>query len=129
VFLEYKGHRFTWEPAWNTFRPIERVEWDGKAYVVVDRIYCKDITDPYYGFGSASMKEVCDRLRDAYESRLASAPNVPPLLGSPTWFRDRRVVLSPCAPRDIPSWKRMCRGRVRTCRKALADKFTRRNRV
>ena len=72
------------------------------------------------------MKDFCDLLG---EYRLEQLPITVQTLESttPEWFFDRRVSLTPCAPRDHASWKRMVKNNARTCRKApKGSKYTRR---
>jgi hypothetical protein len=33
--------------------------WNGKEIVAVDKKYKQDIFDPWYGYGSAEMKQLC----------------------------------------------------------------------
>jgi hypothetical protein len=129
VFLQYKHLWFVWESSWETFRPIETIQWTGSCFETRDS-YSTDPTDPLYGFGSESMKKVCDLLKTNYSSQMKDAKPVRDLLiGTPTWFRDRRIVLSPCASTDTASWKRMVGRHARTCRVApRGSKFTRRSR-
>jgi len=129
VFLQYQHLWFVWEPVWETFRPVHSVQWTGSYFETCDP-YSTDPTDPLYGFGSESMKKVCDFLKTTYMPKLGDAKPVRDLLiGTHTWFRDRRVVLSPCAPVDVASWKRMVGNHARTCRKApRGSKCTRRSR-
>lgn len=124
-FLHIKDKWFMWERAWESYRPITSVYWDGNQFVIDDKPYCNDPTDPYYGYGSKEMKDFCQKI-EKRESRVVQTPEIGPLV----WFRDRKVSLGPCAPRDVASWKRMCRGKHRTCRKfdlTTRNKFTRRN--
>ena len=126
LFLSYGKHWFYWEPAWEGFRPIDAVLWDGERFVMDDRQYCKDPSDELYGYGTKQMKEVCDLLKTKRDSKPLRVET--PAIGPVEWFRDRQVAFHPCAPRDKESWKRMCRGRVHTCRRPpLRNKFTRRN--
>jgi hypothetical protein len=124
LVLEYRGWWFLWEPAWDSFRPVDGIAWDGTRIVVDDRAYCSDPTDPHYGYGSALMKELCDLLADSRHDLPTEALWIP--IGSPEWFFDRPVTLTPCAPRDHPSWKRLTQGHHRTCRVRRSRKFTRR---
>lgn len=133
VFLEYKTNHFVWEPAWETFRPIQSVDWTGSRFVLVDDAYCSDPTDELYGFGSPQMKQVCDLLRDKYATAVSSAtPIKSPRIGNVVWFGDRYVSLSPCAPKTSASWKKMCQGKLRTRRhvpSTTRNKFTKRKLV
>jgi hypothetical protein len=129
IVLEHKHWWFVWEEAWDMFRPINAIRWDGTAFVFDDREYCMDPSDPLYGFGSQTMKDLCELLGD---QRLEELPIDASVLdaGSLEWFFDRRVALTPCAVRDHASWKRMVQGRGRTCRKApKGEKYTRRRTV
>lgn len=133
VFLEYKTNHFVWEPAWETFRPIQSVDWTGDRFVINDVVYCSDPMDDMYGFGSPQMKQVCDVLRDTYNKSLANATEIKsPQIGKLTWFGDRYISLSPCAPKTTTSWKKMCRGKVHTRRhvpSTTRNKFTKRKLV
>jgi hypothetical protein len=129
TFLSYKGKWFVWEPSWESFRPIDAVEWTGQSFQIDDRAYCADPSDEWYGYGSSKMKQVCEALTPLYKA--GAPPMETPAIGSKVeWFRDRAVMLSPCASRDKDSWKRMCRGRIHTCRNPHAIRsFTRRRRL
>jgi hypothetical protein len=128
VFLEYKHHYFVWEASWEMFRPIDSIRWNGDRFELDDKQYCSDPMNEFYGYGALQMKRACTLLTEKYSGEMQNAAILEtPTLGIPTWFRDRRVVLSPCAPTDLSSWKRMCRGHPRTCRKSpRGKKFTRR---
>ena len=126
LILEYKGWWFVWEEAWDGFRPVDRIQWDGSRFVLEDRSYCKDPTDPLYGYGSQNMKEFCELLGDRRNEEVPM--EVKSLEStSPEWFFDRYVALTACAPRDHASWKRMSQGKYTTLRKApKGKKHTRR---
>ncbi len=126
TFLELKGSWFVWESCWESFRPVHAVRWDGSTFRM--ELVEGSPLDPLYGYGSDAMKQVCDALTEAYKDRLDSAVSVDtPEIGPLVWFRDRRISVTPCAPLDAPSWKRMHRGKPKTCRHVvLKNKFTRR---
>lgn len=128
LILEHKGWWFLWETAWDSFRPIDNVQWDGTRFVYDDREYCSDPSDPLYGYGSEVMKDLCELLG---ESRHELPEEVDCLrIGQLEWFFDRPLSLTPCAPRDHASWKRMTGGKHRTCRSSRSSrgrKFTRRS--
>lgn len=127
TFLEYKRYWFVWEPAWESFRPIRGVAWDGNAFQIEDTMFCNDPTSPDYGYGSSEMNQLCELLKDKYNETPVKVSSLP--IGN-EWFRDRFVELSPCAPRDGKSWKRMVQNKPRTCRKApRGKKLTRRTRL
>lgn len=130
VYLEYKKNWFLWEPAWERFRPIRGIQWNGTHFVVEDTEFCKDPLDVLYGYGSSQMKQICDAFTEKYASQISNAKTVhSPETGNVEWFYDRRVLLTPCCPRTKECWKRMVRGKYRTLRKGPAVTFTRRNRM
>lgn len=123
VLLHLKTAGFVWEPAWDAWRPVTAVAWDGERIVVDDRAYCSDPTDPLYGYGSPPIRELCVRLTAAYSPTTAS-PGSLPAIGPSEWFYDRFLSLTPCAPRDKASWKRFHKGRYRTPRSAPKTRLT-----
>lgn len=126
VYLNYKNTWFLWEPVWEQYRPVEAVRWNGEQYALEDGAYTSDPTSEDYGYGSDKMRELCSALTEKFPAN--TAVNVLHLpLGPLEWFRDRMVSVSPCASRDISSWKRMAGGRVRTCRAGPRNRFTKRN--
>ncbi len=116
-----------WEPSWDKWRPIDGYRWHGTSFVLDDGPSCTDPLDPTYGFGSAPMMRICELL----ESKRSDAVSVEtPAIGETTWFRDRFVSLTPCAPTDLASWKRLVKGKPRTCRRPPpGKKLTKRNRI
>jgi hypothetical protein len=127
IFLEYKGYWFVWESAWEAFRPIQNVVWNGSSFRIIDSQFCSDPTDPLYGYGSESMMKLCELLRDRRDLPATRVDSLS--IGIKEWFRDRFVTMDTCAPRDVLSWKKLVQGHGRTCRKApRGKKFTRRNR-
>jgi hypothetical protein len=128
VLLQFKTVWFLWEPAWESFRPITSLAWDGEAVVLNDRAYCADPTDPLYGYGTAKMLEVCTLLTKTFRPTDAR-PGLLPAVGPQEWFYDRYLSLTPCAPRDRTSWKRFHKGRYRTPKAAPKTRLTRRHRT
>jgi hypothetical protein len=127
VYLDLKSTWFVWESAWDCYRPVTSVAWDGTRVVTDDRAYCADPTDPLYGYGSVKMQELCTLLSTRYPPSMAR-PSSLPAIGQPTWLYDRFVCLTPCAPRDKASWKRFHKGRYRSPRSAPKTRLTRRAR-
>jgi hypothetical protein len=82
------GRWVAWDPYW---RPIDAIEWTGTEWILKDETYSKDPTD-----------YMCETLSDPTDADVC-----PDWIGTPEWFFDRPVVLSPCAPRTLESWKRM----------------------
>lgn len=126
VFLNYKNTWFVWESAWDGWRPLAALRWDGVRFEVDDGDYMSDPTSENYGYGFAKMREVCEALTEAFPHEPATDIRHLPL-GPVEWFRDRMVALSPCAPRDTASWKKMAGGRTRTCRAGPRNRFTKRS--
>lgn len=120
LILQYRGWLFVWEPAWEEFRPIQSIAWDGTTFQLQDDLYCSDPTSSFYGYGSERMKRLCELLRDKHDLEPIRVITIP---GGTEWFRDRFVTLTPCAPRDAASWRRMVQGHGRTCRKAPRGKI------
>lgn len=129
LFLEYKTLWFLWEPAWESFRPISAVQWDGYTFVIDDRAFCMDPSDEFYGYGTEKMKTFCDILNETVEAKEDIRHFETPEIGPLTWFRDRFVSVVPCTPMDAVSWKRMHRGKYRTCRKVPRGKRMTRRRA
>lgn len=101
--MEYKvcrlGRRWVvWDPYW---RPIDGIEWTGTEWRLQDRAYCADPTSHLYAYGTTAMKEACEQLPEPGDEICKD------WIGTPEWFFDRPVVLSPCAPRTLDSWRRM----------------------
>jgi len=125
ILLQFKTVWFLWEPAWESFRPITSLAWDGEALTLDDRAYCADPTDPDYGYGTGKMREVCTILTKTFRPKDAQT-GLLPAVGPPEWFFDRYLSLTPCAPRDRASWKRFHKGRYRTPKAAPKTRLTRR---
>jgi hypothetical protein len=126
LVLEYKRWWFVWEESWEAFRPITGISWNGTTFIFDDREYCSDLTDPLYGYGTQTMKDICDMMAEIQTDALPEKRETLPM--EPVeWFYDRRVSLTPCAPRDRLSWKRLVQSHGRTCRAApKGTAFTRR---
>jgi hypothetical protein len=126
VFLHEGSRWYIWESSWGMYRPIDGLKWDGTTMRLDDKAYCVDLTDPLYGYGDERMYNKCFHLTQEF-SDIETAKSVPFLsVGTPEWFRDRPVVLTPCAPRDVDSWRRMNLKR-RTVRNHPRKTFTKRN--
>lgn len=108
------------------YRPIDGLRWTGTDLKLDDRAYCTDPMDDLYGFGTHRMYNHCFNLSQSFGD-IENAKPVPFLtIGTPEWFRDRPIALTPCAPRDIESWKRM-NLRRKTVRRHVRKTFTKRN--
>lgn len=126
VFLHEKSRWYVWEPSWKLYRPIDGLRWTGTELRLDDTAYITDPMDDLYGFGTERMYNTCFNLSQNFAD-VENAKAVPHLtIGTPEWFCDRPVCLTPCAPRDIESWRRMKLHR-RTMRKHMRKTFTKRN--
>ena len=121
LFLEAHNLWFVWESAWESFRPVTSVYWDGYTFVLDDRAFCADPSDELYGYGTPAMKELCQRMNALPATETIQSFKTPQI-GPLVWFRDRFVSVSPCTPLDTRSWKNMHRGKYRTCRRAPKGK-------
>lgn len=128
IFLTQNNQTFIWDTAIGMFRPIHSFGWDGYRIDINDVCYTADPTDNTYGFGTPEMYKVCMDLTNTYESKLGAAPTSTFLsAGDVVWFRDRPITFTPCAPRDIHSWKRLVKQHPRTLRSHKSNRFTKRN--
>jgi len=126
VFLHEGSRWYLWESSWKMYRPIDGLRWTGTDLKLDDRAYCTDPMDDLYGFGTHRMYNHCFNLSQSFGD-IENAKPVPFLtIGTPEWFRDRPIALTPCAPRDIESWKRM-NLRRKTVRRHARKTFTKRN--
>ena len=124
LYGKLKTQLFVWEPEWDSFRPVEKIAWNGKNIVAVDSLYKQDIFDPYYGYGSPEMKQLCRKLTDSTE---LEAPEKVPWFTE--WWKDRYCNFTDCCPRDTKSWKRFIEytgSRAKTLRKRIETKKTKR---
>lgn len=117
IFAKRGEQWFTWEPSWDSMRPISGFAWNGVRYVIQDELYT---TDPFSeSFGYGDLKEVCDALTEECLPQVESVPAVSyACIGTPTWVRDRWVVLT--RPEVAQTWRQhlaWIRSRPRTCRR------------
>lgn len=120
---------YVFEETWDTFRPITKVEWNGKKFVNQDTLYKQNLFDPYYGFGNLEMKNHCKVLTENTE---LNGAELDPLsfwkwCGTSTeWFRDRPCVLSSCGNHDWKKYVAYIGSRPKTLRRAPSSRITRR---
>jgi hypothetical protein len=123
------SYLYVFEATWDSFRPITKVEWNGKKFAIRDATFKQDLFDQYYGFGSHEMKIRCKTLTENTE---LNGPELDPLsfwkwCGTSTeWFRDRQCVLSPCDNHDWKKYIITTASRPRTLRRAPSSRITRR---
>jgi hypothetical protein len=128
LYGKLESQLFVWEAAWDSFRPIESIGWNGKEIIGVDTKYKQDIFDPYYGYGSLEMKQLCRRLTDITELDVPESGNISWLKGE--FWRDRNCSFAfECSSRSIESWKKYIgymNSRAKTLRKIPGNRITRR---
>ena len=128
IYGKLETQLFVWEAAWDSFRPIESIGWNGKEIIGVDTKYKQDIFDPYYGYGSLEMKQLCRRLTDITELDVPESGNISWLKGE--FWRDRNCSFAfECSSRSIESWKKYIgymNSRAKTLRKIPGNRITRR---
>jgi hypothetical protein len=137
IYGRLSGKLFLWEPTWDSFRPFTRLAWDGVRLTHVCP-FTEDIWNPYYGYGSAEMKQLCRRLMETTElshaKEMSSIEQFWVWCKTPTeWWFDRPCVFaSPCVSRTQQGWKRyiyMLSSKPRTRRHGLHPRMTRRLRL
>lgn len=124
------------EPTWDSFRPIEKVGWNGERYVPVDTKYKQDLFDDNYGFGSLEMKTHCKQLLRETELSTAKLLTEPLLFWKwcgeteAKWWYDRACLFaSPCVSREPHEWKKYLyymNVKAKTLRRAIRSRTTRR---
>jgi hypothetical protein len=101
VYGKLKNRLFQWDSNWESFRPIEKIVWNGKELKSLFPFF--DMFDPYYGFGSSDMKQLCDRLTEITNLETA-VEQLPWIEGE--WFKDRNVPFESCVAKTQDSWKK-----------------------
>ena len=137
VYGKANDQLFVFESLWDSFRPIERVAWNGEKFEIVDTKYKKDLFDENYGYGSLEMKALCRKYIN--ETNLEKATEIKDPVEfwkwsgekEAKWWKDRPIVFAnPCVSRDIDSWKNYLHYlnvRAKTLRQPLnKSKLTRR---
>ena len=137
IYGKHKSLLFTFEPTWDSFRPIHGIGWNGKQIVPISGGYTSDIFDENYGYGSLQMKALCRQLTQETELGEAREIKDPIQLWrwysekNVKWWRDRPVVLtSPCVDMSPTSWKEYLKyleTRAKTLRHPFRGRQTRRN--
>ena len=137
VFKEQKYARiqdflFIYDETWGSLRPIEKVGWNGKQFVVDDSEFKKDLFNPFYGYGSNEMKLLSKCLTDEFDSHSVETIVDPVVFwkwcGTPTtWFKDRPVVfVNTCNTLDWRAYISYLSSKHRTIRRPAKGRLTRR---
>ena len=127
---------FVFESIWDSFRPIEKVAWNGEAYTIIDSKFKTDLFDDHYGYGSLNMKALCRELTQNTELEEAKEITDPLLFwkwcgetDAKWWFDRACVFTNSCVPKDNKSWKsyiKYLQTKPKTLRRPLKGRMTRR---
>jgi hypothetical protein len=135
IFGKLKGHIFVLDYSWDTVRPIQYVGWDGTKFEIVDKLFKQNLFDPYYGFGSKDMKELCDKLFNSTNFEHPVVFTNPSdfwrWCGHKTqWWRDRDCLFaSSCVSPSVESWKQLIQithSKVKTLKQKIRIRATKR---
>jgi hypothetical protein len=108
LYCKLQFQLFLWDTGWEIWRPISAIGWNGSKITYDDYEYKKNIFDPYYGFGSLEMKELCKKLTD-FVDRSNYTEDIEKLFSRPEFFYDRKIeFLQGCVNiRTKESWKQL----------------------
>lgn len=136
IYGKANNQLFVFESVWDSFRPIERVAWNGDKFEIIDTKFKPDLFDENYGYGSLVMKAECRKYSN--EADLENVTEIKDPVEfwkwsgekEAKWWNDRAIVFAnPCVPRDIESWKKYLHYlnvRAKTLRQPLKGRITRR---
>jgi len=133
IYGKYENQLYVFEPTWDSFRPIERVGWDGKQYSIVDSKFKKDIFSDFYGYESVDQKKLCKQLIE--ETELEKATELVDSVAfwkwsgevEAKWFKDRPCVFtSPCVEKNWIKYLRYLNIRAKTLRQYPKTRTTKR---
>ena len=111
LYGKYECQLFTFEPTWDSFRPIGGVGWNGKRLVPIET-HKSNLFDTFYGYGSLEMKALCRKLTQDTELEGKECKDPVQLWRwygekNLVWWRDRPCVfVSPCVSRDQTEWRK-----------------------
>ena len=133
IYGKYQNQLYLLEPTWDSFRPIEKVGWDGKRYSPVDSKYKKDLLSEFYGYESIEQKKLCKNLIETTELENINEITDPVQFWKwcgeveAKWFRDRPCVFTdPCVPKEWNQYLKYLNVRARTLRKYPRSRTTKR---
>lgn len=136
IYGKKDNQLFVFEPTWDSFRPIEKVAWDGEVFKIIDTKYTSDLFDEYYGYGSLVMKANCRQLSQDTELSESNKITDPILFWKwcgeteAKWWFDRACVFSDsCISKDQKNWKtyiKYLQTKPKTLRRPLKGRLTRR---
>jgi hypothetical protein len=123
IYGIYETQLYVFEPTWDSFRPIERVGWDGQKYSIVDSKFKTDLFSDFYGYETSEQKQLCKRLIE--ETELEGASEITDSVVfwkwsgevEAKWFKDRPCVFSsPCVDKNWVKYLKYLNIRPRTLR-------------
>jgi len=135
IYGKYSAKLYLFEPTWDSFRPIQKVGWNGERIAVEDSLYKKDLFSPYYGYESLVQKAECRKLIQTTE--LESAREIKDPIEfwkwcgqtDAKWWKDRPCVfLHSCVSKDSIDWRRYLQytnSRAKTLRHPPRGRLTR----
>lgn len=133
IYGKYQQQLYVFEPTWDSFRPIEKVGWDGKQFSVVDAKYKQDLFSTTYGFESLEQKILCRKLLD--ETELEHSVEITDPITFWKWcgeteaklFKDRPCVFaSLCVEKDWRRYLQYLQVKPRTLRHFPTGRITKR---
>jgi len=133
IYGKYQNQLYVFEPMWDSFRPIERVGWNGKQFSIVDAKYKQDIFSRTYGFDNIEQKTLCKKLLDETELEESIEITDPILFWK--WsgeteaklFKDRPCVFaSACVEKDWKKYLQYLQVKPRTLRNFNLGRTTKR---
>jgi hypothetical protein len=132
-YAKIQNRLFIYDGTWGSFRPISKVGWNGAIFVPDDSEFKKDIFSPFYGFGSAEMKSLCESLSDKIEDLVPEKIEDPVLFwrwcgtSDVKWFKDRPCVfIKTCSNLDWKTYLSYLGTKNRTLRHPPRGRMTRR---
>jgi hypothetical protein len=136
IYGKYNNQLFIFETAWDSFRPISYVGWNGTRFEEESSDYKQNIFSPYYGYGTAETKQLCKELTNTTELSEARPLSDPVVFwkwcgqqGAVWWFDRPAVFLNKCSPRTRDSWKRYIQFlhvKPKTLRRSMIRRATKR---
>jgi len=132
-YAKLKSNLLIYDGTWGSFRPIIKVGWDGKRFVVEDSVFKKDLFSPFYGYGSQEMKTLCESLNEQGETLIAETILDPIVFwrwcsaSDIKWFKDRPAVfVQTCNNLDWHTYLSYIGSKHKTLRHAPRGRMTRR---
>jgi hypothetical protein len=133
IYGKYEKQLYVFEPMWDSFRPIERVGWNGKQFSIVDAKYKQDIFSRTYGFENLEQKILCKKLLD--ETELEHSVEILDPVSFWKWcgeteaklFKDRPCVFAnSCVEKDWKKYLKYLEVKPRTLRTFNLGRTTKR---